>query len=879
MIYARSSLILSSLASGAYSLVARHSECSFTLSTGGSFTGQVGQYNSGQAKAGIAGTSVIPSGFVLNGETISDSKGHGCRWTPPSTVLQCDAGQVPGGGFSIGCNGELMYNGQSTFWQCATEEAGVVMIYLSPGGGNCGQITLKASGCYPSSCGPRSSGSGTAPGQTGTTAPGTSSTYPSESGTAPHGGSSTYPGETGTAPGASSTYPSRSGTASTYPGVTGTSETAPYGETGTTRSGVSTYPGATETTRSGETGATSTGETGAYPTGETSTSPTGRTGTTAPGTSSTTAPGGSMPSSECPGTRGGSCVPSTVTVYVTAPNTPSIVTVTECPGQTGPPRGTTGVPPVSPPPETTPRTTGGTSPVTYSTTGGTPTTTTPVETGPTTSPPGTSTSYTTIVVTTSTTSPRTTGSTMPGESSSSTYPGTPTTSETTGVPSTTPGVPVTTTGHPTTSTGYSSTTPKVPGTSTMSSSPTSSTTPGESRSTSYPGVPTTSSEATGAPSTTPGVPGTTTGHPTTSETTPGVPGTTTRATSAPGETTGHPTTSTEVPTTSSERPTVPTTSTAVPSTTTEVPGVSTTRPSGESSIPGYPTSPPPKQSSPPGYPTAPPPGQPSPPGPPIAPPSKEWSASGYPANPPPKLNIEVPPPQYMSSGQVPPGSTPPGPPNNAGGYPNGPGKGWDNVYESSKEKDSGASRIPRRATGHAGIRSNSIVCPGELTGQWEAPSLIVPVDSANPNKAYGASTSGKVSTTISSVFKFNVPPGDHEKMCTLVFLFPKRQNDSESESHISGSGALEFSRLDGHVGLDTTQNNLPDVARSYRRLTVAPDNAYTIESFACSGGEDVVELSSVPGTQTELRFSQDSGFDACPLGLYMLMSTARDAEL
>lgn len=108
-----------------------------------------------------------------------------------------------------------------------------------------------------------------------------------------------------------------------------------------------------------------------------------------------------------------------------------------------------------------------------------------------------------------------------------------------------------------------------------------------------------------------------------------------------------------------------------------------------------------------------------------------------------------------------------------------------------------------------------------------------------------------------------------------MFFFPERE---DAQTSLSGSGEVEFSRVDGHVDLDTTQNNLPDTAQSYDRLTIEPGNAYTIESFECNRSEDVVvELSSASGSETSLWFAQDST-DACPLGLFLVASAPGDVE-
>lgn len=67
----------------------------------------------------------------------------------PTGVLQCDVGQVPDSGFSIGCDGTLSWNGQTEFFECATGEAGQWNVYNKQDqGANCGKVTLKSDGCH-----------------------------------------------------------------------------------------------------------------------------------------------------------------------------------------------------------------------------------------------------------------------------------------------------------------------------------------------------------------------------------------------------------------------------------------------------------------------------------------------------------------------------------------------------------------------------------------------------------------------------------------------------------------------------------------------------------------------------------------------------------
>ncbi|OAR00066.1 hypothetical protein LLEC1_07592, partial [Akanthomyces lecanii] len=111
-------------------LAIRNDGCQFHITAGGDVVGCVGEISSGQVRAG---NGVQSSTFTFNGGKITDDKGRGCWWTPctdfaaspaPTGVLQCDEGQVPDGGFTIGCDGTVSWNGQTTFFECATGEQG-----------------------------------------------------------------------------------------------------------------------------------------------------------------------------------------------------------------------------------------------------------------------------------------------------------------------------------------------------------------------------------------------------------------------------------------------------------------------------------------------------------------------------------------------------------------------------------------------------------------------------------------------------------------------------------------------------------------------------------------------------------------------------------
>ncbi|KAI1437457.1 ubiquitin 3 binding protein But2 C-terminal domain-containing protein [Xylaria sp. CBS 124048] len=165
------SLLLSTTAQAQQVLIARQGPCSFHLRTEGSVSFDVSQFDSGQARAG---PNAAPSTFTINGDSLSDTQGRACWWTPPTQVLQCDAGQnVAQPGFGIGCDGLLSFAGATGFQACRTgENDGAVMIYREPNGSDCSPITIRADSCLPGNC------QGCAPGSGGggSAAPSSSST-------------------------------------------------------------------------------------------------------------------------------------------------------------------------------------------------------------------------------------------------------------------------------------------------------------------------------------------------------------------------------------------------------------------------------------------------------------------------------------------------------------------------------------------------------------------------------------------------------------------------------------------------------------------------------------------------------------------------------
>ncbi|OBT74574.1 hypothetical protein VF21_07567 [Pseudogymnoascus sp. 05NY08] len=159
-----------------------------------------------------------------------------------------------------------------------------------------------------------------------------------------------------------------------------------------------------------------------------------------------------------------------------------------------------------------------------------------------------------------------------------------------------------------------------------------------------------------------------------------------------------------------------------------------------------------------------------------------------------------------------------------------------------------------------------VTCPANLNGPYEFPHLIIPVDSSKPDTAPGTSFFGTVSSTVSSIFNFDIPAADSGKKCSLIFLFPTQAELETSSFTISGNGGLDFSKLSGVATGSTTFNNAPGVATDYGVTTVSPGNSYNIATFDCPAGTAVSFEIKASG---DVSFNYFQDYNPSPIGLYI----------
>ncbi|KAL6231512.1 ubiquitin 3 binding protein But2 C-terminal domain-containing protein [Aspergillus navahoensis] len=183
-----------------------------------------------------------------------------------------------------------------------------------------------------------------------------------------------------------------------------------------------------------------------------------------------------------------------------------------------------------------------------------------------------------------------------------------------------------------------------------------------------------------------------------------------------------------------------------------------------------------------------------------------------------------------------------------GGQPTGPAGGGASGQPPSQPQPSGGS------------------CPTDLSGNYEFPHLIVPIDSSSPDEAYGTQFNGTVTPTVSTIFNFDIPAADAGKTCSLVFLFPRQEDLETSAFDFSGDGTIQFSAVETPATQSTTYNNAPQISQSLGQFTVSPGNSYTVSSFECPAGQTVGYEMSTAGS-TNLEFFED--YNPSPIGLFI----------
>ncbi|KAI7469061.1 hypothetical protein KC351_g13314 [Hortaea werneckii] len=170
-------------------------------------------------------------------------------------------------------------------------------------------------------------------------------------------------------------------------------------------------------------------------------------------------------------------------------------------------------------------------------------------------------------------------------------------------------------------------------------------------------------------------------------------------------------------------------------------------------------------------------------------------------------------------------------------------------------------------SGNGGNGGNGKACATTLNeGSYETPHLIVPVNKDSPDESYGTSYFGQVNSTTSSIFNFDIPYSYEGKTCSVVFLFPNKEDLETANYDYAGSGSMSCDKLESAATEQTTYNSVPKVSSHLNDLELGSGNSYVVSTGSCEAGQKVsYQLSSEDGMA--LNFFED--WNPSPLGLFM----------
>ncbi|KAK4897619.1 hypothetical protein LTR27_004765 [Elasticomyces elasticus] len=182
---------------------------------------------------------------------------------------------------------------------------------------------------------------------------------------------------------------------------------------------------------------------------------------------------------------------------------------------------------------------------------------------------------------------------------------------------------------------------------------------------------------------------------------------------------------------------------------------------------------------------------------------------------------------------------------------------------------SGSSPVPSASGSSPAPSANGTSCPTNLDGQYQFPHLLIPVNSETPNTAFGTQYNGVISSTVSSIFNFDVPSDYAGKTCSLVFLFPEKAALQTSAYTFNTHGGISVSELSSPATAKTTYATVPAVSvadfGSIASLKAGSKNV--VASQKCAAGRTVSYMFKSTGG-LDLKWFQDAQSPS-PIGAYI----------
>lgn len=186
---------------------------------------------------------------------------------------------------------------------------------------------------------------------------------------------------------------------------------------------------------------------------------------------------------------------------------------------------------------------------------------------------------------------------------------------------------------------------------------------------------------------------------------------------------------------------------------------------------------------------------------------------------------------------------------------------------ASSAPASSAAQSSAAASGTAPSSASGSACQTALTGAYQTPHAIIPVNQNSPDQSYGTQYNAYIGGGNSTIFNFDIPSSYSGKQCSVIFLFPQQSQLETSSFTQSGSGGLTFEQLSSAAGLDVTYNSAPKGQTQLDQISsVTPGNSYLVSTGSCQAGTtESIEVSSTG--DFSLEFFED--WNPSPIGLFI----------
>jgi glucan endo-1,3-beta-D-glucosidase len=157
----------------------------------------------------------------------------------------------------------------------------------------------------------------------------------------------------------------------------------------------------------------------------------------------------------------------------------------------------------------------------------------------------------------------------------------------------------------------------------------------------------------------------------------------------------------------------------------------------------------------------------------------------------------------------------------------------------------------------------------DLSGLYEIPHLLVPIDLSNAGNIIGNRYVAQISSTHSTLFNFDIPPEYQGKTCNLVFHVPPESQEWWHPWHLTTPGGIIFSKLEVPATAISSSDSVSSSSSGpIGAVNSLESGGYLVNSAPCEAGKKLGYRADALGA-TDLQYFQMTSPVA---GLFMTVS-------